>query len=272
MAPYISDEGFEAGREAGIGLIDLSGNCLLNFEQIYIELRGRPNLFPKLRFPKSIFSPRSSRIIRVLLNTNRRDWSVQDLAEEAQVSLGLVSSIKRKLKDYEFVRERGKLFSLASPEALLNKWSEGYSYNKNKLHDFYSFDDPRELEIKVAEYCQKNNLAYAFSLFSGAARLAPFSRYNRSFVYLEREGISQIAEALNLKSVTTGPTITIMEPYDEGIFYTSQNIDGLRVANDVQVYLDLKNYKGRGEEAADFLLTQRIRPRWQENQITNNEK
>ena len=270
-APYISDEGFEIGREAGIGLIDLSGNCFLNFEQVYLELRGRPNLFPKLRFPKSLFSPRSSRIIRVLLTRPDRDWSVQDLAREAGVSLGLVSGIKRRLVDYELVRQKGRSFYLANPDIILKRWSENYSYDKNRLNDFYSFDDPETLEIKIGEYCERNNLPYAFSLFSGAARLAPFTRYNRAFVYV-KEGIPKLAAALGLKPVPTGPTVTVMEPYDEGVFYGQQNINGLWVACDIQVYMDLVNYKGRGEEAAEFLLTQRIEPQWRKEQIISNLK
>lgn len=268
-APYISDEGFKVGQEAGIGLIDLSGNCYLNFGQVYLEVRGRPNLFPKLRFPKSLFSPRSSRVIRVLLVQWGRDWSVQELAREAQVSLGLVSGIKRRLMDYEFVRGEGRTFTLMNPKPLLEKWSENYTYDKNKLSDFYSFDEPKMLETKIGDYCKRNSLLYAFSLFSGANRVAPFSRYNRAFVYV-KDGTSlpQLTEALNLKPVSTGPTVTIMEPYDDGVFYGRQNIDDLWVASNVQLYLDLKNFKGRGQEAAEFLFKQKIEPQWREDQTT----
>lgn len=265
-APYITEEGFKVGREAGIGLMDLSGNCFLNFGQVYLELRGNPNLFPKLRFPKSLFSPRSSRIIRVLLAEAGRVWSVQDLAREAGVSLGLVSGIKERLRNYEFIREERRVFNLVNPALLLKKWSENYSYDKNKLYDFYSFDEPGTVENKIGEYCEKNNLPYAFTLFSGAARVAPFTRYNRAFVYI-KEGISQLAEALSLKPVSSGPTVTVMEPYDEGIFYGRQKIGDLWVASNVQIYLDLKNYKGRGEEAAEFLLKQAIEPQWRKEQI-----
>jgi len=271
VAPYISDEGFSVGREAGIGLLDLSGNCLLNFDQIYLELRGNPNLYRKLRFPKSLFSPRSSRIIRVLLTNVGKEWSVQDLGKEAQVSLGLVSIVKKKLIDYEFVREKGRLFYLAEPGGLLQRWSENYSYDRNTLNDFYSFDEPKLLESKISEYCDQNNLLYSFSLFSGAARLAPFSRYNRVFVYLQ-DGLASMAQALNLKPVTTGPTLTIMEPYDEGVFYGRKNILSSWVVSDVQVYLDLKSFKGRGEEAAEFLLKERIETQWQKDRITENPK
>lgn len=272
-APYISDEGFRVGQEAGIGLIDLAGNCLISFGQVYLEVRGRPNLFPKLRFPKSLFSPRSGRVIRVLLVQWGRVWSVQDLAREAQVSLGLVSGIKRRLMDYEFLRADGRAFTLINPGLLLARWSENYTYDKNKLNDFYSFDEPKSLETRIGDYCKTNNLSYTFSLFSGANRVAPFSRYNRAFVYVKNgTSISQLADALNLKPVSTGPTVTLMEPYDEGIFYGRQKIDDQWVVSNIQLYLDLKNFKGRGEETAEFLLKQKIEPQWQVNQPTSNLK
>jgi hypothetical protein len=65
-----------------------------------------------------------------------------------------------------------------------------------------------------------------------------------------------------LKEVTTGPNFSILEPYDDGVFYGSRTIKGIRVVSDVQLYVDLVNYKGRGEESAKFLLEQRLKPQW----------
>jgi len=36
----------------------------------------------------------------------------------------------------------------------------------------------------------------------------------------------------------------------------------MKVVSDVQLYLDLKSNKERGEEAASFILEQRLRKRW----------
>jgi len=37
---------------------------------------------------------------------------------------------------------------------------------------------------------------------------------------------------------------------DEGVFYDSIIIDGLRIAHPIQLFLDLKQLKGKGEKAA----------------------
>jgi hypothetical protein len=56
--------------------------------------------------------------------------------------------------------------------------------------------------------------------------------------------------------------VTLLEPYDEGLFYGSQDRDGIRVLSPIQIYLDLKNFRGRGEEAAEALLDQVIGDLW----------
>src|SRR3990167_1380963 len=49
IAPFISKEGAEICRDLGVGFIDLSGNCLLSLDGLYIERTGCPNKFKKPR-------------------------------------------------------------------------------------------------------------------------------------------------------------------------------------------------------------------------------
>ncbi len=62
--------------------------------------------------------------------------------------------------------------------------------------------------------------------------------------------------------VPTGANAILLRPFDEGVLYGSQDVEGDRVVSDVQLYLDLASQRGRGEEAATFLLDQRLRPTW----------
>ena len=106
-----------------------------------------------------------------------------------------------------------------------------------------------------------NSIQYAFTLTSGAARVAPFLRYNKAFCYV-KGSLSSIAKDLDLKKVNTGPNVSLMEPYDDGIFYGIQEIKGMNVVSDIQLYLDLKSYKERGEEAAEFVFEKRLKEQW----------
>jgi hypothetical protein len=72
----------------------------------------------------------------------------------------------------------------------------------------------------------------------------------------------EIERDLKLKRVTTGANVSLMIPYDEGVYYRSKVFDGVRVVSPIQLYLDLKGYRGRGEEAAEALLERVILPSW----------
>jgi len=260
-APYITDDTARICIKNGVGYIDLAGNCHLNFDRVYIDQRNYPNPSPERRQIRSLFAPKSSRILRVMLVNPKRAWQVQELASEANVSLGLASRIKERLLNLEFASEVNRTITLIRPEELLVKWAANYTYRKNMVYNHFTFEDPKQMERRLAMYCDKNRVPYALTMFSGADLVAPFARYTRGFAYVGRD-IRGLAEELAMKEVTSGPTFTILDPYDEGVFYASRNMEGLKVVCDVQLYLDLVGYKGRGEESAQFLLEQRMKPQW----------
>jgi hypothetical protein len=259
--PYLSEDGRQLCRRYGIGYIDLAGNSRLTFDNLYIDIQGRENPYPTTRGLKSLFTKKSTRAIRVLLSDLKKFWYVQDLAKEADLSLGQVSNIKRLLIDEDLLQEEGKPFRLADPERLIDAWVQNYSFRYNESFDFYSLEGT-QIERKIASFCKEKGITYALALFSGANLVAPFVRYTRSFVYLE-EGIFEVAKQLNLKEVTSGPNVTLLRPYDKGVFYGIQEVNGISVVSDVQLYLDLKKYRGRGEEAAQYILENRLRRAWQ---------
>ena len=261
MAPYISPMADEICRQEGIGYLDLAGNCYLCFDGVYIEQEGRPNPFKEKRDLRSLYSPKAERILRVLLNSPGKGWKVQGLAEEAEVSVGQVFNVKKQLLDREWVQVDKSGFLLNEPGQLLREWEENYSFRRNKILDFYSLKGPTEMETDLAEYCNRKKVKYAFTGFSGAARLAPAVRYQRVMAYLGEldEGA---ASQLALKEVNSGANVSLFMPYDDGVFYGARELNGVQVASPVQVYLDVRNFRGRGEEAAQVLLDHVIRPEW----------
>jgi hypothetical protein len=277
VAPYVTESTRRVCREEGIGFIDLCGNCLLAFDGVYLSVEGKPNRFRTGRGLKSLFTPKASRCVRTVLAEPSREWRVRDLAAEAGVSMGQAFNVKTVLLNAELARESGKgparRFRLAKPEQLLLEWAANYSYTKNISTGYYSFDDTRTLERRLAEYCRGNNITYALTLTSGAALVAPMLRYDTAFAYVAGKQ-DELRSALGLKSVETGPNLVLLEPYDEGVFYGARDVGAedrasegpltpvARVVSDVQLFLDLKSYKARGEEAAIFLLEQKLKPGW----------
>jgi hypothetical protein len=264
-ATFISEESKQICRENDIGFIDLAGNCFFKFDNVYLSVEGRPNPYPNTRPLKVIFSDKSSRALRVLLCNPEKEWFVKDLANEAKLSLGQTSNIKKRLLEFEYIEEIGSgknlKFKVRDPESLLMKWADNYSYQKNRIRNFYSFDNVDVIENNLVKYFTENETPYAFTLTSGSSKVAPFLRYTRVFTYI-MGNIDRYAEELHLKEVTSGPNVSFLEPYDEGVFYDSHMMRGVKVVSDIQLYLDLQSYKGRGEEAAKFLLEQRLKKQW----------
>ena len=261
IAPYISPASAAICVEAGIGYVDLSGNCRLAFNTIFILRENQPNRFVMKKELASLFAPRSERILRALLSFPKQTWTTMALASAANVSPGMVSHIKKLLVDREWIQTLEGGFRLSAPFDLLSIWAENYTFRKNKVFDYYSLKPPSELEIDLGETCAESGITYALTGFSASARLAPAVRYQRAMAYVQGDILS-LANRLGLKSVSSGPNITLLSPYDEGVFLGSRPVDDILVANPIQVYLDLKNYRGRGEEAAETLFNQVIKPQW----------
>lgn len=261
VAPYLSDASRQICKDAGIGCIDLAGNAFLSFKNLFIERSGKPNPSAVTRLSKSVFYPKSSRILRVLLSDISKKWYVEELSKEAGISIGLVSRVKQTLLSEELIKEENKQFYIVKPEEVLNRWCANYSYMKNPGFSFYSRFSQDELETNLKKVCEKKGYRYGLTLFSGAGKVAPFVRFMKFFSYIDGD-IENIAGDLELKKVETGANVTFLQPYDKGIFYGLQDIDGIKVVSDIQLYLDLRSYKGRGGEAAQAILEQRIKTRW----------
>jgi hypothetical protein len=260
MAPYISPQAAEICKKDGIGYIDFAGNSYLSFGQVYIEQTGRPNPFKTKRDLTSLYSPKASRVLRVLMNNPGRAWKIQDLANEAGVSLGQIANVKKLLLDREWIAQQNG-FSLIEPWKLLEEWSNAYTFRKNEARNFYSLKTIPEIEADLARTCNEKRIEYALTGFSGAARFAPAVRYNRAMAYVSTTP-DNIVSLLDLKEVESGANVMLLGPFDEGVFYGTQVIDDIRIVSPIQIYLDLKSYKGRGEEAADALLREVIKPKW----------
>jgi hypothetical protein len=183
------------------------------------------------------------------------------LVSEANVSLGLVSNIRKLLADREWIDSESVGFSLTDPLALLEEWSQNYTYRRNQVTEFYTLLDAAEFEHRLGEFCQREKLPYGLTGFSGAARLAPMVRYQRVMAYVQAD-LDQLTDSLEIKPVTSGANVNLLIPYDEGVFYGKREQGGLQVVTPVQIHLDLKGVRGRGQEAAEVILDEVIKKQW----------
>lgn len=261
VAPYISQRSAEICKEEGIGYIDLSGNCYLSFHQVYIEKEGKPNTKLEKKILKALNYPKAERVLRVLLNNPNMTWKTENLTNEANVSTGMVSKVKQRLDAMEWIKTGPSGFQIRDWTDLLDTWQKEYKFSRNTIYNLYSLKPPDSIEKDIADYCREKDIPYALTLFSAASRLAPYTRYKRVYAYIDTD-IDLLKDVLDLKDAPTGPNVTLLLPYDQGVFYGLKEYEGLPVVSPVQLYLDLISNKGRGEEAAQFLFDKVIKPQW----------
>jgi hypothetical protein len=261
VAPYVSPESAEICKKDGIGYLDLAGNCRLSFDQVFISREGFRNRFTQRRDLRSLYAPKATRVLRALLMSTAKWWKTQALADEVAVSIGQVANVKKNLRDREWVADGKEGFRLANPQALLREWAAHYTYRKNTVCDFYAMGETDHVEAAIAKACRELGIEYAFTGFSAARRIAPVVRGQRAMAY-----VGTISEALlkraGLKEVSSGANVSLLVPYDEGVFYMASEIDSMKTVCPVQLYLDLKSHKGRGDEAAEAVWQQEISKLW----------
>ncbi len=261
VAPYVSERSAAICEAEGVGYLDLAGNCRLCFGRVYIRKAGHENPFGVKRELRTLFSPKAGRVLRVLLTAPRRAWKVQELAQVAGVSVGQVSNVKKLLENREWIRPGAGGLRLTEPESLLAEWAANQRYRQDKSHSCYSIRSGIEFEQQLAESCNRRGMQYALTGFSAAARWAPMVRTPRMAAYVDGD-VREIMTELQLKEVGSGPNLRLIEPGDNGVFHAAQAVDGIVLASPVQVYLDLKQAGGRGDEAAEAVLNEVIRPLW----------
>ena len=265
-APFVSKAAAQICTENCAGYIDLAGNCHLAFDGIFLERLGHPNRFASRRSLRSLYQVRSSRVLRALLYNPNLTWKLSDLSEAAGVSIGQVFNVKKVLIDREWATFDKEGLKLVQPEQALRDWGANYSLKKNTLFDFHSTEALSEMEHKLAERVSAEGLRYALTLFPAYARMLPSAGYTHLFAYVEGD-IHQIAALLNLKPADSNPNVTLMLPYDEGVFFGMKPIEGVTTVSQIQAYLDLIGLKGTGEEEAEALFRQVIQQDWQSGTI-----
>src|SRR5919201_1016924 len=137
-AVYIGPQSARILKDNNLGYLDLSGNCYLAFDQVLIEKEGKRNVRPSTRPLRSLFAPRATRVVRVLLTDAGRAWRLEELAKAAEVSLGHSHNVVKRLEDLRWVeRDDAQRIHLGKPADLLEAWRESYIYRAHEMASYF---------------------------------------------------------------------------------------------------------------------------------------
>src|SRR5437773_2153209 len=254
-AVYIGPQSARILKTNGLGYIDLSGNCSLAFGHVLIDKEGKRNVRPSTRPLRSLFAPRATRVVRVLLTDPARAWRLEELAKAAGVSLGHSHNVVKRLADLAWVeRDDRQRIRLMKPADLLEGWCDSYTYRESEITSYVVPEKiTRRFMAELARLATTEGRRYAFTLNAGLSLVAPHLRLPAIHCYLEGDP-APVATALGLRPATeTEGALHLLAPYDPGVFYGALEKSGLKVTSLPQLYADLASYERRGRELAEHL-------------------
>jgi hypothetical protein len=254
-AVYIGPQSARILKSNNLGYVDLSGNCYLAFEPVLIEKEGKRNARPSSRPLRSLFAPRATRVVRILLTDPARTWTLEELARVSGVSLGHAHNVVKRLDDLAWVERDGRQrLRLSKPEDLLEAWCESYTYRTNEISSYFVPERvTRRFMSDVARAAETHGRRYAFTLNAGLSLVAPHLRVPAIHCYIEGDP-APVAAALGLRPASEAEgALHFLTPYDPGVFDGALEKGGLKVVSLPQLYADLVHYERRGQEQAEHL-------------------
>lgn len=270
--PWVSPRIAQMCEEHGWSWFDLAGNHRLDVPGVLrLERTGNEPVHRRPRPTANLSTPEAARVVRALLLPDRAGmrWTQRGLQKECQpaVSLGLVNKVVRHLRDEALVDvgEDGGIH-LREPLKLLYAWRDAYRFNRQERRSYFTLLQGKRLRDALEKLGERAGDSAAYAAFSAAEFQAPHVRQPKTWLYIHANSIPQFEELLEAKQVDSGENLVVLVPNDDGVFYALDSgvseFGRLHCTNEVQTYVDLSHCGGRGAEAAEALLDQRLKRIW----------
>ena len=269
--PWVSRRMAELCVENGWSWFDLAGNHRLSVPGfLHLQHTGNAPVHARQRPTANLSTPEAGRVIRALLlpdNAGMR-WTQREMQNHSQpnVSLGLVNKVVRHLRDEAFIDGTEDGFRLRDPLRLLFAWRDAYRFDRHERHGYFTLLKGEKLRDALASLVLQRGGFTTYAAFSAAEFQAPHVRQAKTWLYVRERDLPRFEHLVEAKQVESGENLVVLIPDDDGVFYLS---DGgtmgdhrMSCTNAVQTYVDLSHCGGRGEEAAEALLEQRLKPEW----------
>jgi len=270
--PWVSPRMAELCAEHGWSWFDLAGNYRLDVPGLLqLQHAGNEPVHARPRPTANLSTPEAGRVLCALLlpdNAGMR-WTQREMQKhcEPNVSLGLVNKVVRHLRDEAFIEtgEDGG-FRLRDPLKLLFAWRDAYRFDRHERRGYFTLSQGKKLRDALALLDLRTGGFAAYAAFSAADFQAPHVRQPKTWLYVREQDISLFEELVEAKRVDSGENLVVLIPDDDGVFSLgdggTMGDNRMRCTNVVQTYVDLCHSGGRGGEAAEALLNQRLKPEW----------
>ena len=254
VVPFMGEVGQRLCAEEGVSWFDLSGNAHLVTPGLRIQIEGKPNQFKQAGRPKSLFAPKSARIVRWLLMKNDQAFTQRELARLCGLDEGFTSRVVRGLEDrahHTFRRRRGECERLSYPS---RRMAGGIRFLENTIVRGHvaarsSDDGLRQLAGKL----KQDKMEYATTGLAGAWLQSGFAGFRLVTLFVAELPSDAQRQRLGFHEIERGENVWLVQPADSGVFQGVEFRESIACVHPVQVYLDLKNQPERSVEAAQEL-------------------
>lgn len=209
------------------------------------------------------FADSGSMLLRVILSVPLRPWGIREVSRLAGTSPTLTSLTLRRLEQLGHAsRESKGEARILDPERLLQDWAAWYAIKALKTYRYSSIgaSEPKDILRLLSKHRSQLPGRWALTSMAGASLSAPFATFREVHIHLPEvdELKHSWQKVLNLVPDRVGP-IHLTQPYyvDSG-FHGIQDLGGLPVLSDLQLFLDCFRYPVRGREQAEHILSRTL--------------
>lgn len=255
-APYISEPARDLCVAAGVNYFDLHGNFRIFLGSLFMEGRTSDKPAVEKRDLKSLFKPKSARVLRWMLRDPFTPMRLKDIAEGARVSLGQVHNVKEALIDREWADSTSAGVALKDPDSLVDAWREAYEAQPGGSRSYYTLlhGDALVEALKLLTAENRREPVAVLASYSAAAWYAPYGRDETTTLYVWPDAISDLETALSLEPTEKGANVKVRMLEEESVLLDAvEAAPGILATSPIQTYLDLDASGERGREAAAFL-------------------
>ena len=256
VVPYMSRSCVEVCLNSQVCWMDLSGNARIQSRGLMILISGNPNKYVARGRPRSLFSPKSSRIPRLLLMNPNKPITQREIAHETELGEGYVSKLISRLERENYVvRQKDRSVKLLDPNLLLDAWYDAYDFNDNKtVVGYIPSRSGESLLNKLISELKRNKIGFAFTGMAAAWQMIEYAGFRSVEIYFERNLDTDFIRSLDLVEGEKGKNTTlVIKPFDKGVFLGARVWSNIRCVHPIQVWLDLKNKPERSKEVAQEL-------------------
>jgi hypothetical protein len=259
IADEISARAREFLEGNDVAFIDGKGNASIRLPGVFVRTGSAATDTEKQRRSSNParLAGKAGLVAQALLLDPKRHWKVEDLAASAGVSVGLAHRILARLEDVGLVASTGsgptKERRLAERGALLDLWAEeDREVHRTDTPGFTLARPGTRPAVIVSERLDRDGVAHAVTGSAAASMVAPVVTSTPVTEIRVTAALPPEAAlaAAGCRRAAEGYNVVIIQTPDDLALRFRQRVDGVWMATNPRLYLDLLHDPRRGREQA----------------------